>query len=221
MEQELEQQEARMPEETAVAVEEISAPEKKTNRLVIGVIAGAVALLVTAFVLTALFVRRADDPEKETSTEQETQDTQPLFPPNPYGPTDFQYDGDYLTCLAGESELGIDVSSFQGAIDWGQVRDAGVKFVMIRVGGRGYGQEGTLYADARAAENYAGAKAAGLRVGAYFFSQAICVEEAQEEAAYVLELIRDWTLDMPVVYDWEYLNEEARTANVDKRTLTD
>ena len=214
-----------MAEKTSIAVEEVPVQEQKTNWALIAAISVGTLLLTLSFIMTAMFARREQnpeqEPEKETSTELVTQSTQPLFPPNPYGPTDFQYDGDYLTCLAGESELGIDVSSFQGVIDWQQVRDAGVEFVMIRVGGRGYGEEGKLYADARAAENYAGAKAAGLRVGAYFFSQAISVEEAEEEAAYVLDLIRNWTLDMPVVYDWEYLNEEARTANVDKRTLTD
>lgn len=207
-------------------MEQMLEQEQKTNWALIAAVSVVTLLLTLAFLLTALVSRREQDAGGNTTGSEsqsalQTEPSEPPFPLNPYGPTDFQYDGAYLTCLAGESELGIDVSGFQGAIDWAQVRDAGVKFVMIRVGGRGYGQAGTLYEDGRAAENYAGAKAAGLRVGAYFFSQAISVEEAEEEAAYVLELIRDWELDMPVVFDWEYINEEARTANVDKRTLTD
>ena len=95
---------------------------------------------------------------------------------------EFGYDGDYLTCLSRQSILGIDVSKYQGEIDWQKVKAAGVEFVMIRIGYRGYGQAGTLGTDAMAQENYQGAKEAGLKVGGYFFSQAITTEEAIEEA---------------------------------------
>ena len=140
---------------------------------------------------------------------------------NPYGPEDFTVNEQgFMTCLAGESVIGIDVSVYQQSIDWEQVRAAGVAFVFIRVGGRGYGEEGRLYTDSRAQEHYAGAKAAGLRVGAYFFSQATTVEEAVEEAQFALEQVKDWELDLPMVYDWEYVSQTARTANVDARTLT-
>ncbi len=141
--------------------------------------------------------------------------------PNPYGAADFDYVDGYLTCVTGPSTLGIDVSSWQGSIDWQQVRDAGIEFVMIRVGGRGYGEEGKFYADNMAQEYYRGAKAAGLSVGAYFFAQAVTVAEAQEEAQYTLELVKDWQLDMPIVYDWEYVSDTARTANMTARMLTD
>lgn len=206
-------------QEAGILVAEAPQQKKKPYLLIAAIAAGAV-LLVGAVVGMLLHLGQRREPLPAT-TESTVQETQSVFTPNPYGPTDFQYEGDYLTCLAGESMLGVDVSSFQGNIDWEQVRAAGVTFAMIRVGGRGYGQEGTLYEDSLAQANYAGAKAAGLQVGAYFFSQAVSVEEAEEEAAYLLELIRDWELELPVVFDWEYLNEEARTANVDKRTLTD
>lgn len=160
-------------------------------------------------------------PEETQATEETVPEIQSPFLENPYGPEDFQLEDGFLTCLAGESVLGVDVSSFQGQIDWNAVAGAGVKFAMIRVGGRGYGAEGKLYADDWAQINYEGAKAAGLQVGGYFFSQATSVEEAIEEAAFALLQIQDWQLDMPIVFDWEYLNAEARTANVDKRTLTD
>jgi len=160
-------------------------------------------------------------PEETQATEETVPEIQSPFPENPYGPEDFQLEDGFLTCLAGESVLGVDVSSFQGQIDWNAVAGAGVKFAMIRVGGRGYGAEGKLYADDWAQINYEGAKAAGLQVGGYFFSQATSVEEAIEEAAFALLQIQDWQLDMPIVFDWEYLSAEARTANVDKRTLTD
>lgn len=145
-----------------------------------------------------------------------------LPPPaaNVFTPKDFAYEGDYLTCLTDQSVLGIDVSKYQGKIDWQQVKEAGVEFVMIRLGYRGYGQ-GTLNEDPMAQENYRGAKAAGLKVGAYFFSQAISVEEAEEEAEYAMQIARDWELDMPLVYDWECLADDYRTIGVDARLLTD
>lgn len=156
-----------------------------------------------------------------TTATETTVMTEPPLPTNPFGYNDFQYDGDYLTCLTQESVLGIDVSVFQGVIDWAAVKEAGVEFAIIRVGGRGYGTEGKLYADDNAQQNYEGARNAGVRVGAYFFSQAITAEEAREEAAYVLEKTAHWEMDMPIVYDWEYISEDARTANLDARTLTD
>ena len=154
-----------------------------------------------------------DDPEPVTM---------PALVDNPYGPEDFTYDENgYLTCTAGKSVLGIDVSIHQGDIDWQQVKDAGIEFVMIRMGYRGYGSNGTIHSDSKARENYAGAKAAGLKIGGYFFSQAISVEEAMAEAYFLLGVIRGWELDMPLVFDWEPTGDDTRTANMDPRTLTD
>lgn len=149
-----------------------------------------------------------------------TAETLPPPPENPYGPMDFKYEGDYLTCIAGEAVLGIDVSTWQGEIDWQQVKDAGIEYAMIRVGYRST-DLGKLDTDGFAQINYEGASAAGVKVGAYFFSQAISAEEAAEEARYVLEIIKDWNVEMPIVYDWEYVDETARTAGLDARTLTD
>lgn len=129
---------------------------------------------------------------------------------------DFGYVDGYLTCLAEPCLMGLDVSSYQPEIDWEQVRDAGFSFVMIRIGGRGYGEAGNLFADTMANAHYKGAKAAGLKVGAYFFSQAIDTDEALEEARFVLKLLEGWELDLPVAYDWEYISPEARTAFTDQ-----
>jgi len=151
-----------------------------------------------------------------------TQETLPPPEANPYGPVDFIADEESqeVTFLSGEAVKGIDVSMWQGEIDWQQVYDSGVEFVMIRVGGRGT-SEGTLYSDDMAQSYYEGAKAAGLKVGAYFFSQSITIEEAVEEAEYTLDKIKDWQLDMPVVYDWEYIGDGARTDYIEARLLTD
>ena len=99
---------------------------------------------------------------------------------------------------------GIDVSYYQGNIDWNAVKSSGVEFAFIRVGYRGYGS-GALVKDSKAEENLRGAADAGLKVGAYFFSQAITIEEAREEARFALEQLSDYQITMPVVIDFEYV----------------
>jgi len=149
--------------------------------------------------------------------------TEATLPPpeaNPIGLGDFYTDENgYLSCLATPSVLGIDVSFWQGEIDWAQVKEAGVEFAMIRAGCR-YSGKGDLDIDDYAQANYQGATDAGIKVGAYFFSQATSTEEAVEEAEYLLEIIRDWQVDMPIVFDWEF-DPEGRTAKTDGRTITD
>lgn len=139
---------------------------------------------------------------------------------NPFSVTDFVYEGDFLTCTAAESQVGIDVSIHQGLIDWNQVAAAGVDFAMIRCGYRGY-KYGQVNPDTNAIMNLELARNAGLKVGVYFYSQAISVEEAIEEAQFVLSSLEGQQLDLPVCYDWERFSDEARTANVDGRTVTD
>lgn len=99
-------------------------------------------------------------------------------------------------------ELGIDISEFQGSIDWNAVKADGIDFAFIRCGGRGY-SKGGIYDDSRFYENVQGAKAAGVKVGVYFFSQAITPYEALEEASITLDKISGLGIDMPVVMDWE------------------
>ena len=183
----------------------------------------AISLLLASLLAFAAYLELRPEPPQEEPTEPTTEATTlPPPPANVFDPADFIYDEQgYLTCTAGTYERGIDVSAYQGKIDWGKVADSGVTFAIIRVAGRGYGESGNLYDDKLAQDNYKGAKKAGLKIGAYFFSQATTPEEAVEEAEYLLEKTADWELDMPLVYDWEYISEEARTANVDQQTLTD
>ncbi len=120
------------------------------------------------------------------------------------------------------SAEGIDISSYSGNVDWDKVKAAGVDFVMVRLGGRGYGEEGSLYADDRALEYIQGAQAAGIKAGGYFFSQAITTEEAVEEAAYVKNLLGDLKLDYPIAYDWEIIKDDnARTDGVSSTQATE
>ena len=116
---------------------------------------------------------------------------------------------------------GIDVSVFQGDINWDAVKNDGIDFVMLRVGYRGYGQKGIMGKDDKFDSNYEGAKKAGLKVGAYFFSQATNESEAREEAAFVLDAVRDCPLDYPIAYDWEFVdNDEARTNGMTSEDIT-
>ena len=138
--------------------------------------------------------------------------------------------GVLLTCLlahclapapqpAEEALPGIDVSSHQGDIRWQEVADSGIRFAMIRLGYRGY-DDGALHVDEKAKENLVAARAAGLKIGAYFFSQALNEAEAREEAALALEVLDGLALDLPLTYDWEYVSPDKRTGRMAPETLT-
>jgi GH25 family lysozyme M1 (1,4-beta-N-acetylmuramidase) len=120
-----------------------------------------------------------------------------------------------------KSEAVIDVSEFQGDIDWQAVADAGIKMAIIRAGYRGY-SAGGVYEDSRFKENAQAALDAGLQVGAYFFSQAVTPAEAAQEAEAVIEAIGDLNVAGPVVFDWEAMDaEDSRTADVSGDVVTD
>ena len=161
----------------------------------------------------------------EELTEEVTEDTtEPTIPPeaNPYNKRDFQYnEHNYLLCTRQPSYAGVDVSAFQGDIDWEKVAGSGIRFAIIRLGYRGWGKAGKLVEDEYAKTNLEGAKRAGLQVGAYFFSQALTVEEVDQEIEFMLNILGDFELDMPIVFDWEIPVPEARTASMDAATLTE
>lgn len=182
----------------------------------LGLLVGLTALVLLAVVLVQNALKESQGEAAQPTTEAAT-----VLPTNPYGPEDFRVEENgYITCLTGESRHGIDVSEWQGDIDWQQVKDAGIEFAIIRLGYR-RSETGELSTDEKALANLQGAAEAGIPTGAYFFSQAISTKEALEEAEYALSLLEGYTLTYPLIYDWEYLGEEARTADVDARTLTD
>ena len=121
------------------------------------------------------------------------------------------------------SEAGVDVSEHDGEIDWQAVKAAGADFAMIRLGYRGYSQ-GTLSLDDYFLANIKGAADAGLKVGVYFFSQAISADEAREEAKYVIDTLAGLgvTLAYPVAFDQEPITngDVARTDNITNEQLT-
>ena len=130
---------------------------------------------------------------------------------------DFRWEGDRLVYDGQKfrTRFGIDVSAYQNraseneTIDGEAVRDDGVEFAMVRIGLRGT-STGEIHADAYYAENIDGAMAAGIETGVYFFAQAITVEEAIEEADFVIELLKDHEINGPVAYDWEMHDSSYR-----------
>ena len=123
------------------------------------------------------------------------------------------------TTVTQEAVYGLDVSYYQGNIDWNAVKQSGIEFVFIRVGYRGYGT-GKLCLDSKFHEYIKGAKASGLKVGVYFFSQAINESEAREEAAFVLKELEGYSLDFPVAYDMENWYSDYRTYDLSKTEIT-
>lgn len=118
------------------------------------------------------------------------------------------------------SYVGTDISKYQDYVDFVKLKKAGVDFVMIRVGARGYGS-GQLVLDEYFTDNIKRATDAGLEVGVYFFSQAINEAEAVEEANMVLENVKDYKITYPVAFDMEYIsNDTARIDNLSKSEKT-
>ena len=124
-----------------------------------------------------------------------------------------------LQNTTGNSRVGIDVSKWNGDIDWDKVKNAGVEFAIIRAGYRG-SSTGSLVEDPYFAANMKGAKASGMPVGVYFFTQAVNEVEAVEEASAVLQLIREYQLDYPVFIDTEGAGGSGRADNLDVETRT-
>lgn len=120
------------------------------------------------------------------------------------------------------SRTGIDVSEWQGDIDWEKVKADGIDFVFIRAGGRYWGPTRTsIYTDDYAIRNLQGATKAGLDVGVYFFTQAISVKEALEEAEFTVNMLKGYNISMPVVIDTEPSGYDKRHNTIDKRVRTD
>lgn len=123
---------------------------------------------------------------------------------------------------------GIDVSQWQGEIDWNKVKASGIDYAFIRVGFRGWGSVGTLDSstiDLYYEKNMKAATAAGVKVGIYIFSQAITTAEAEEEAQYILDRIGTYDVSMPLVMDYEYASDSPtggriKTAKLSKDKAT-
>ena len=130
------------------------------------------------------------------------------------GMVSYQEDGEVLT------RKGIDVSKYQGEIDWEAVKNDGIDYAIIRVGIRGY-SEGGILEDEFFRQNMEGAIANGIPVGVYFFTQAVNEAEALEEADFVIGMLQGYELTYPVYLDIEDVKKESCRTNgltVEERT---
>lgn len=98
--------------------------------------------------------------------------------------------------------LGIDVSSWQGDIDFQKVKNAGVKFAFVRVGSK-WGADGDYFLDSKFERNMKGFMEVGIPIGAYFYSYARNEQEAKEEAEWLIEKLEDYKIDLPIAFDFE------------------
>lgn len=125
---------------------------------------------------------------------------------------------DQLNVVQGKSN-GIDVSKWQGKIDWNQVKKDQIDFALIRIGYRG--ENGVIYKDDNADYNIQQASKAGILVGVYFYSTALNEQEAKEEANWTLQSIKSYSISYPVVYDCEgYKHSSSRTYNLNTNERT-
>lgn len=126
----------------------------------------------------------------------------------------FASDGSLVTS---SGTFGIDVSKWNGNIDWNSVKSSGAAYAIIRCGYRG-SSTGALITDPKFAANISGANAAGLKVGVYFFTQAVNEKEAVEEASMVLDLVKKYKISYPIFLDVE--SSGGRADGIDKGTRT-
>ena len=128
----------------------------------------------------------------------------------------YHFDGEGIL-QTGNTSVGIDVSTWNGGIDWNAVRSSGISFAIIRCGYRG-SSVGALVEDSRFRTNITGARNAGLKVGVYFFSQAVTEAEAVEEASMVIQLVSGYGLNLPVFLDVESSGGRGDRISADQRT---
>lgn len=183
------------------------------------------------FLLPLLLIALALLPDRKPTERTVSDGVRDIFltpisglPASPFHPSDFTTLPDGTVTYTGstyETLQGVDVSDWQGEIDWQQVAESGIDFAYIRCAYRSYGI-GELRTDPCFEANLSGAADAGLQRGVYFFSQALSPEEAREEAAYVLSLLSGRQLDLPVIFDWEDIpHDEARTDDMEAALITD
>lgn len=160
---------------------------------------------------------------KSSDGEEEWVLISPYLPKNDYDYTKLVLQSDLMKYYEDGklvSYVGTDISKYQDFIDFNKIKKAGIQFVMIRVGARGYGT-GQLVMDEYFSDNIKRATDAGLEIGLYFSSQAISEEEALEEAQMVLDSIGEYKITYPIAFDMEYVvNDVARIEVLSKTEKT-
>ncbi len=148
----------------------------------------------------------------------------PYITKNNYESMNLKLQSDRMGYYEGQrktSFFGVDISQYNGTVDYALLKEAEVDFVMIRLGARGY-ESGQIFLDENFVANITGANEAGLDVGVYFFSQAVTAAEASEEAAFVRQHLSDRKVTYPVVFDMEYINNDiSRIEGLSENDKTD
>lgn len=181
---------------------------------------------VSAEDIVSGLVQEEDGQHAETGTETAAETTEEGLKANPVSMEQISItdNGEYEYIQSGQvaSKKGIDVSKYQKKINWSKVAGDGVEYAFLRVGCRGYGAGGTLIEDEYFHQNAKGALAQGIDIGAYFFSQAVTVEEAKEEAELVVNALKDYEVTYPVAIDIERVeNAKARQDALSKEERTE
>ena len=149
----------------------------------------------------------AQDPQDSEAAGNEKSGAEVTVAPRPEGETEG------LT-------MGIDVSKYQGTIDWKKVKESGVEFAMVRVGYRAK-STGEIFEDPTARYNMQEAQAAGIRLGAYFFSSAVTEEEARAEAAFTRDIVARYKITYPIAYNCEdFQSPDSRQYGLDAAART-
>lgn len=200
---------------------------KRNNKKIMIIIAVAiVAILVTIVTVVAVSKSKKENSPAQGDTEEKIVLDTDLTGDATVDPENVDaleeegtnVDAEELSAESGRSN-GIDVSKWQGKIDWQKVKNSGIEFAFIRIGYRG--EDGTVYKDDNADYNIQQAQKAGVLVGVYFFSTAVSEAEAKEEAQWTLQAIEGYKISYPVVYDCEgYKNSMSRmfTLSTEERT---
>ena len=137
-----------------------------------------------------------------------------------YSPPTYTYIEDVISNHKNSNTMiGIDVSRYQGNVDWQQVKDAGIEFVIMRIGVQTDPEE-TLDMDTRYKEYLASAKAVGLKIGVYVYNTSINRDMGIKTAKFVLDTLDGEKLDLPIVYDWENW-KKFMNYNISLHTLKD
>lgn len=186
------------------------------NKMVIIIAMAVVAILITVVAIVVASKAKKEKSPAEGDTEEKIVLDTNLTGDATVDPENVEameeegtnVDAEELSAESGRSN-GIDVSKWQGKIDWQKVKNSGIEFAFIRIGYRG--EDGTLYKDDNADYNIQQAQKAGVLVGVYFFSTAVSEAEAKEEAQWTLQAIEGYKISYPVVYDCEgYKNSTSR-----------
>ena len=218
---------ANVMNDNQIILDKLNNSNSKRKKLFL--IAGIVASILAVIIICIIALKSG----KEESNSKDVSSSNPKYDTTITGDAEIDPENDELTDEIGAdvdvSELvadkdktnGIDVSKWQGKIDWPKVKQSGIDFAFIRIGYRG--ENGTIYKDDNADYNIQQAQKAGVLVGVYFFSTAVSKAEAIEEAQWTMQAIEGYSISYPVVYDCEgfsrvtsrmhSLTKEERTNN--------